>query len=162
MIKKYKKQLSRQKYMSQNYKKTLKKLYKWTNKKNNKIKNAYHQFSTYLVKSFDTIAMEDLNIKGMFQNKKWAPKLQRISLYKLLSMIKYKCEWYGKTFVQIDRFYPSTKKCNICGHKKDNLTLDIRQWTCPHCGTQHQRDINAAINILNEGKRIHSPNLEKT
>ena len=156
MIRKYKKRLSRQKYMSQNYKKTLKKLYKWTNKKNNKIKNAYHQFSTYLVKSFDTIAMEDLNIKGMFQNKKWAPKLQQISLYKLLNMIKYKCEWYGKTFIQIDRFYPSTKKCNICGHKKDNLTLDIRQWTCPHCGTQHQRDINAAINILNEGKRIKS------
>lgn len=161
MIKKYEKRLSRQKYMSQNYKKTLKKYHKWTKKKNNKIKNAYHQLSIHLVKSYDIIAMEDLNIKGMFQNKKWAPKLQRIGLYKLIAMIKYKAQWYGKKFIQIDRFYPSTKKCNKCGYKNNNITLDIRQWTCPNCGTQHQRDKNAAKNILNEGTRIinHTKNI---
>ena len=150
MIQKYQKKLSRQKYMSKNYQKTLKKYYKWTNRKNNKIQNAYHQLSKYLITQYDIIAMENLNIKGMFKNKKWAPKLQKISLYKLLNMIKYKAEWYGKTFIQVNRFYPSTKTCNTCGYKNKNITLKTRQWTCPICGTKHHRDINAAKNILNE------------
>ena len=148
MIKKYQKRLSRQKYMSKNYKKTLKKYYKWLNKKINKINNTYHKLSKYLVETYDTIAMETLNIKGMLQNKRWAPKLQKIGLYKLTTMIKYKSEWYGKKFIQIDQFYPSSKKCNNCGYQKNDLTLDIRQWTCPKCGQTHQRDINAAKNIL--------------
>ena len=150
MIQKYQKKLSRQKYMSKNYQKTLKKYYKWTNRKNNKIQNAYHQLSKYLITQNDIIAMENLNIKGMFKNKKWAPKLQKISLYKLLNMIKYKAEWYGKTFIQVNRFYPSTKTCNTCGYKNKNITLKTRQWTCPICKTKHHRDINAAKNILNE------------
>ena len=153
-IRKYQKKLSRQKYMSKNYQKTLKKYHKWINRKKNKIQNAYHQLSKYLVKNYDIIAMETLNIRGMFQNKRWAPKLQRISLYKLVNMIKYKAEWYGKTFIQIDRFYPSTKTCNICGYKNNNITLEIRKWTCPSCGTHHHRDTNAAINILKQA--IHS------
>ena len=66
-------------------------------------------------------------------------------------MIKYKSKWYGKKFIQIDRFYPSSKKCNNCGYKKDDLTLDIREWTCPECGQHHHRDINAAKNILSDG-----------
>ena len=150
MIQKYQKKLSRQKYMSKNYQKTLKKYYKWTNRKNNKIQNAYHQLSKYLITQYDIIAMENLNVKGMFKNKKWAPKLQKISLYKLLNMIKYKAEWYGKTFIQVNRFYPSTKTCNTCGYKNKNITLKTRQWTCPICKTKHHRDINAAKNILNE------------
>ena len=96
MIRKYQRKLSRQEYLSQNYKKTLKKYYKWLNRKNNKIQNAYHHLSKYLVKKYDIITMETLNIKGMFQNKKWSPKLQKIALYKLIQMIKYKAEWYGK------------------------------------------------------------------
>ena len=109
MIKKYQKKLSRQKYMSKNYQKTLKKYYKWQDKKNNKIQNTYHQISKKIVTKYDIIAMENLNIKGMFKNKKWAPKLQKISLHKLVKMLKYKAEWYGKTFIQVLRFYPSTK-----------------------------------------------------
>ena len=128
MIQKYQKKFSRQKYMSKNYQKTLKKYYKWQNKKNNKIQNAYHQFSKYLVKNYDIIAMENLNIHGMFQNKKWSPKLQKISLYKLINMIKYKSKWYNKKFVQIDRFYPSSKRCCICGYQKNDLTLKIREF----------------------------------
>ena len=100
--------------------------------------------------------MENLNIKGMFQNTKWSQKLQKIGLYKLLNMIKYKSEWYGKTFIQIDRFYPSSKRCNICGYQKNNLTLKIRTWKCPICGTHHHRDINAAKNILNEGLKTQN------
>ena len=150
MIQKYQKKLTRQKYMSKNYQKTLKKYYKWIDRKNNKIKNAYHHISKYLVKNYDIIAMENLNVKGMFQNKRWAPKLQQIGLYNLITMIKYKSKWYGKKFIQIDRFYPSTKLCNICGYKNNNLTLDMRQWTCPKCKTTHHRDINAAKNILQQ------------
>ena len=152
MIKKYQKKLNRKKYMSKNYKKTLKKYYKWQDKKNNKIKNAYHQISKNIVTKYDIIAIEDLNIKGMFKNKKWAPKLQKISLYKLVNMLKYKSQWYGKTFIQIDRFYPSTKTCNKCGYKNNNINLNIREWTCPLCSTHHQRDINTAINILRSNK----------
>ena len=156
MIKKYQKRLSRQKYMGKNYKKTLKKYYKWLDRKNNKIQNAYHHISKKLVKKYDIIAMENLNIKGMFQNKRWAPKLQKIGLYKLLTMIKYKAKWYGKKFIQINRFYPSTKKCNNCGHKNKKLTLKTREWICPECGQHHKRDINAAINILNEAIKINN------
>jgi putative transposase len=156
MIQKYQKKLSRQKYMSKNYQKTLKKYYKWTNRKNNKIQNAYHQLSKYLITQFDIISMENLNIKGMFKNKRWAPKLQKLSLYKLLNMIKYKAEWYSKTFIQINRFHPSSQLCNICGYQNQGLTVDIREWTCPHCGTHHHRDINAAKNILNEAIKIIS------
>ena len=154
MIRKYQKKLSRQKYMSKNYQKTLQKYHKWQDKKNNKIQNAYHQLSKKIVKKYDIIAMENLNIKGMFQNKRWAPKLQKISLHKLVNMLKYKSDWYGKTFIQIPRFYPSTKTCNICGYKNNNITLDIRQWTCPSCGTHHHRDTNAAINILKKAIKI--------
>ena len=158
MIQKYQKKLSRQKYMSKNYQKTLKKYYKWQNRKNNKIQNAYHQISKKIVTQYDIIAMETLNIKGMFQNKRWAHKLQKISLYQLLKMLKYKAEWYGKKFIQIPRFYPSTKTCHICGYQNNNLTLDIRQWTCPSCRTHHKRDVNAAKNILNKAIKINNKN----
>ena len=156
MIKKYQKQLARKEYMSNNYKKTLKKLHKWINRKNNKLQNAYHQLSKNLVKKFDIISMENLNIKGMFQNKKWSSKLQKISLYKLLQMIKYKSRWYGKKFIQINRYFPSSQQCNNCGYQKKNLKLEHREWTCPECGKKHHRDINAAKNILTEGIRIIS------
>ena len=155
-IRKYQKKLSRQKYMSKKYQKTLKKYHKWINRLNNKIQNAYHKFSKYLVKNYDLIEMENLNIKGMFKNKKWSNKMQKISLYKLITMIQYKADWYGKTLIQIDRYFPSSKKCHVCGHINHELTIDIREWTCPHCKTKLHRDINAAINILNEAKRIQS------
>ena len=155
-IRKYQKKLSRQKYMSKKYQKTLKKYHKWINRLNNKIQNAYHKFSKYLVKNYDLIGMEDLNIKGMFKNKKWSSKMQKISLYKLITMIQYKADWYGKTLIQIDRYFPSSKKCHVCGHINHELTIDSREWTCPHCKTKLHRDINAAINILNEAKRIQS------
>jgi putative transposase len=66
-------------------------------------------------------------------------------------MLDYNCSWYGKSFVKIDRFFPSSKTCSYCGHKEDTMPLDIRDWTCPECGSIHDRDINAAKNILNKG-----------
>ena len=120
MIKKYQKKLSRQKIHEQKLSKNTKKKYhKWLNRKkqqNTKRIPPIQQIPSK--KKYDTIIMENLNIKGMFQNTKWSQKLQKIGLYKLLNMIKYKSEWYGKTFIQIDRFYPSSKRCNICGYQK--------------------------------------------
>ena len=155
-IKHYQKKLSRQKKTSKNYQKTLSKLHKWRARKHNKKEDAYHKLSKYIVKQHDIIAMEDLNIHGMFQNSKWSPKLQKIRLYELVYKIQYKSNWYGKTFIQIDRFFPSSKKCHICGDIYHDLTLDMREWTCPKCKTHHNRDVNAAINILNEGLRLLS------
>ena len=105
--------------------------------------------------------METLNIQGWFKNKRWAPKLQKISPYKLINMIKYKAKWYSKEFIQIDRFHPSSKKCCICGYPKHDLTLDIREWTRPICEKTHHRDINAAINILKEAQKIQTQKMIK-
>jgi putative transposase len=71
-------------------------------------------------------------------------------------MIKYKAEWYDKKCIQISKVFPSSKLCNKCGYKKEDLTLAIREWTCPKCRTKHDRDINASINILNEAIRINN------
>ena len=98
--------------------------------------------------------METLNIKGMLQNQKLSHKLHVISLSKFVEMIKYKCHWNNRNFIQVDMFFPSSKLCNECNEKYEELTLDMREWICPHCNTQHDRDINAAKNILNEGLRI--------
>ena len=103
---------------------------------------------------FEGAILHSYPTKGWFQNKKWAHKLQKISLYKLINMIRYKAQWYGKQFIQIDRFFPSTKKCHNCGHIQEKIPLNTREWTCPKCKKHHHRDINAAINIKNEGLKI--------
>ena len=155
MIKKYQKSLSRKKYNSNRYNKTLKKLGKWIQRKNNRIKDAYHKLSNYLVKTYDLICMETLDIREIFETTDLSVKLQNISWYKLVEMIKYKCEWYDKIFVQISQWYPSSKNCNVCGYYNKDLG-DEKKWTCPHCKTQHDRDINAAKNIEQEGYRLLS------
>ena len=98
--------------------------------------------------------MENLNVNGMLQNHHMARSIQELSLYRFQEMLRYKSEWHNRNLVEIDRFFPSSKLCSICGYKKTDLTLKDREWTCPDCGTTHNRDINAAVNILNEGKRL--------
>jgi len=156
MIKKYQRNLSRKKYESNNYRKELKRYWKWINKKTNKIKDYIDKISHKIVKENQNICMETLNINGMMKNKKLSSKLQRVSISKFVDTLKYKAFWNNRNFIQIDRFYPSSKLCNICGYKYNNLTLDIRKWTCPDCKTTHDRDSNAAINILKEGLNILS------
>ena len=155
MIKKYQKSLSRKKYNSNRYNKTLKKLGKWIQRKNNRIKDAYHKLSNYLVKTYDLICMETLDIRKIFETTDYSKKLQNISWYKLVEMIKYKCEWYDKIFVQISQWYPSSKNCHVCGYYNKDLG-DEKKWICPHCQTQHDRDINAAKNIEQKGFRLLS------
>ena len=150
MIKKYHRVLSRKKYNSKRYNKTLKTLGKWIQRKNNRIKDAYHKLSHYIVKNYDIICMETLDIKEIFQNTDFSSSLQSISWRKLVDMIKYKCEWYGKKFIQINRWFASSKNCSLCGYYYKDLG-DKKEWTCPHCQTHHDRDINAAKNIKKEG-----------
>ena len=153
MIRKYQKRLSRKKHMSKRYQKTQKTYWKWQDRKNNKIKDAYHKISHGLVQAYDLICMEDLNIKGMFKNKHWSPKLQRIALYSLLEKIRYKAQWHNKKFIQVDRWFASSKICHHCGHYNHDLEYE-KEWTCTKCKKHHNRDINASKNILNEGIKI--------
>ena len=117
----------------------------------NSRKDFLHKISTELVTEYDVICIEDLNVSGMMKNHCLSKAIQDASWSTFVSFLDYKCNWYGKTLVKIDRFYPSSKTCSSCGYKLDKLDLGTREWTCPDCGDYHDRDINAAINILNKG-----------
>ena len=95
----------------------------------------------------------------MFQDPNQSSKLQRIGLASLVDKIRYKAEWYDRVFVQISRWFPSSKNCHKCRYYNKNLKRDEREWTCPKCGAHHDRDVNAAKNILMEGLRIYHENL---
>ena len=127
-------------------------------KLNEKIKNQrlwyIHHIVNQLLNENQVVVMEDLNVSGMIQNHKLAKSIQDVSFCELKRILSYKASWEGKQVVFIDRFYPSSKLCSDCGYKKDDLQLSDREWVCPECGVVHDRDINAAKNILNEGKRI--------
>lgn len=117
----------------------------------NQRKDFNHKLSLQLVNEYDLLAFEDLNIKGMLKNHRLAYSISDVSWSQLINFIQYKCLWYGKQFIQIPRFYASSKTCSVCGcyHKEIVNSLAIRDWICPDCGTYHDRDINAAKNILN-------------
>ncbi len=117
----------------------------------NQRKHLLHEVSNKLVTDFDVICVEDLNVKGMVKNHCLAKAISDASWSNFVVMLDYKCNWYGKTLVKIDRFYPSSKTCSNCGHKVDKLGLEIREWCCPSCGIEHDRDHNAAKNILAKG-----------
>ncbi len=115
----------------------------------NQRKDFLHKLSTQLVNSHDTLCLEDLNIAGMVKNHCLAQAINDVSWGTFVEQLKYKAEWNGKNILQIPTFEPSTKLCNVCGNTNQNLTLADRDWTCLKCGTYHDRDINAAINIKN-------------
>jgi len=113
----------------------------------NKRVDFQHKLSRQLVDDHDAIVLESLNIKGMVKNHHLAKSISDAGWSEFMRQIKYKADWAGKTVVQIGRWESSSKTCHSCGYKLDELTLDVREWTCPRCGTAHDRDINAAINI---------------
>jgi putative transposase len=149
------KQLSRKQKGSKNRDKQRVKLAKFYEKLNNKKENYLHHVTNQLLDENQVIVIEDLNVKGMIKNHNLAKSIQELSLYRFKEMLRYKAEWYGNHIVEIDRFFPSSKLCNNCGYKNNDLKLNHREWLCPECGTNHDRDLNAAINILNEGKRLY-------
>lgn len=111
--------------------------------------------STQLIKNHDSIALEDLNISGMVKNHKLAQAITDVSWGAFVTILEYKAKWYGKNILRIGRFEPSSKICSSCGGKNTELTLAIREWTCKDCGSIHDRDVNAAINIKNFALRNH-------
>jgi len=110
-----------------------------------------HKLSTRIVHENQVICVESLTVKNMVKNPKLAKAISDVGWGEFVRQLEYKSEWYGRTLVKIDRFYPSSKTCSACQHVLDSLTLDIREWVCPECGTVHDRDTNAACNILAEG-----------
>lgn len=121
-----------------------------TNKKENYIHSVVNELLTY----YDTIYMEDLNVRGMLRNHKLAKSIQEVGLYRFKSVLQSKALVNNKQVIFIGRFYPSSKTCSCCGYKKQDLKLSDRFWVCPECNTKHDRDINAARNILIEGQRV--------
>lgn len=111
-----------------------------------------HKCSISLVRRYDTICIEDLNVKGMEKNHRLAKSITDASWGIFVSMLTYKAEWNGKKVVKIDRYFPSSQACNVCGYvNKHTKDLSVREWECPVCHTHHDRDVNAAINILRFG-----------
>jgi len=115
-----------------------------------------HKVSTELIKKYDTIFLEDLNIKGMIKNHKLAKHISDASWSKFINMLDYKALWNDKQIIKIDRFFPSSKACNCCGWINQNLDLSIREWTCSSCNIKLDRDLNASKNILKEGIKVIS------
>ena len=124
-----------------------------------KIKDArtdfLHKLTTTLVRNNSLIAIEDLAIRNMVKNHKLARSISDASWGEFFRQLEYKCDWYGRQLVKIDRFFPSSKRCNHCGFVMDKLPLDVRSWDCPSCGTKEiDRDINAGKNILAAGLAV--------
>jgi len=139
---------------SKNKEKARVRLAKTYNKLNNKKEYYLHSITNQLLSESQTIVIEDLNVSGMLKNHCLARSIQELSLNRFKTILMYKAEWYGREVIQVSRWFPSSKLCSCCGYKKDDLTLKDRQWACPECGVIHDRDINAAINIKNEGYKI--------
>ncbi|MBH0065432.1 IS200/IS605 family element RNA-guided endonuclease TnpB [Psychrobacter sp. SZ93C1] len=138
---------------SRNYQKQKLKVAKVYEKITSTRKDFLHKLSFNIIKNHDVIAIEDLNVKGMVKNRKLAKAISDSSWSTFTTMLTYKAEWYGKTLVKIDRWYPSSKTCSNCGHllTKAELPLSVRSWNCPSCLQENDRDLNASINILNQG-----------
>jgi putative transposase len=113
-----------------------------------------HKLTTRLVRENQTIAVEDLAVKNMVKNRKLSQAISDASWGELVRQLEYKCDWYGRDFIKIDRWFPSSKRCGHCGHVVEKLPLNIREWICPKCGTVHDRDVNAAKNILAAGLAV--------
>lgn len=145
--------LSRKIKGSKNYFKARTKLAKFYEHIANCRKDYLHKISTQLVKEYDIICTETLQVKKMLMENDNAKDISDVSWYEFVRQLEYKCLWHDKVLSKIDTFYPSTQLCSNCGYRNYTLRENtyIREWTCPECNTHHDRDINAAINILNQG-----------
>ena len=153
-LKRLQRKISKKQKGSINRNKARIKLAKLNEKIRNRKLNYLHEITNQLLDENQVIAMEDLNVKGMVKNHKLAEAISEMNFGEFRRVLEYKCLWYGRDLVFVDRFYPSSKTCNHCGYVNKNLKLSDRQWICPDCGNLIERDYNAALNILEEGMRI--------
>jgi transposase, IS605 orfB family len=151
---KLQRQLSKKRKGSSNFHKQCKRIAKVFETITHKKDDYIHSVVNYLLRHYDTIYMEDLNTSGMLKNHKLSKAIQEIGFYKFKMVLSTKALQNDKKVVLIGRFYPSSKTCSQCGYIHKGLKLQDRQWKCPKCGANHDRDFNAAVNILYEGRRI--------
>ena len=147
---------------SKGYEKQRLKVSKIHEKVRNQRKDFQHKLSSKIVNKNQIIISEDLNIKRMLKNSNLAKAISDAAWSLFLNMIKYKADWYGRTYIKVNKFFPSSKICHHCGCKYKELSLDERIWICPNCGKILYRDENAALNLLNEGLRIYNSTVEYT
>lgn len=150
-LKKLQRALSRKKKESRRREKCRIKLARKQSRIVNKKNDFLHKLSSKLINENQVICLEDLNVKGMVKNHRLAESISECSWFEFGRKLTQKAKWYGRTVVKIDRFFPSSKTCSNCGFIKESLNLSERKWTCPKCGIIHDRDLNAAKNILKQG-----------
>ena len=151
-IKRKQRELARREKGSSNYYKTKKKIAILFQKLKNARKYFIHQIAKKLVLENDIIVSETLKVKEMIEEKKFSKSLTDVRLSEICRILEYKAKYYGKRYIQIDSYYPSSQECSKCGYKNEKVKeLSVRNWNCPECGSYHDRDINASQNILFEG-----------
>ncbi|WP_406360446.1 transposase [Streptomyces sp. NBC_01544] len=117
-------------------------------------RDGLHKLTTRLVRENQTIVIEDLTVRNMVRNRSLARAISDAAWAELRSLLEYKAQWYGREVIAVDRFFPSSKLCSVCGTLQDKMPLNVRTWTCAACGTTHDRDVNAARNLLAAGRAV--------
>ena len=149
-LKRLNRELARRQRASKRREKTRLRLARQHNRVSNQRKDWIHKLTTYLVRNYDVISLEDLNVRGMTKNHSLAKAITNVAFGEFNRQIEYKAQMYGKQIYRVNRFFPSSKICSVCGCIQDKMPLNVREWTCPECRAHHDRDINAATNLLRQ------------